>query len=412
VTRASAGLAVLLAYAIVTIWIDGRWAWSLFQCAVFLLVAGWAAGQLRQPSPVAGSLWLAPLCAAAAWGLVQLATQRTVYRWATWNATLNWATWLAIFFLALQIFQPASARRWFLRFALYFGFGLSVVATVQMFTSGGKIFWLFASGYSDFVMGPFVYRNQYAAFLETILPIALWDALRDRHRVLADCAMAAAMLASVEAAGARAGTILMCAEVAAVLVAAWRRGTTPARLVARGFAVFATVAVLFTAIAGWQVLRLRFMNDRDPFGGRREFLASSVAMVKDRPAMGFGLGNWPRAYPAYALFDDGTYVNQAHNDWMQWAVEGGLPFLAMLLWLAGMVLPAAWKSVWGIGLVSLWVHCLVDYPMQQRPAVGAWFFALLGLMAAGRAGRGRPDPEGSPAWTPAPPGFVVLSNTD
>jgi O-antigen ligase len=154
------------------------------------------------------------------------------------------------------------------------------------------------------------------------------------------------------------------------------------------------------------------MNDRDPFGGRREFLASSVAMVKDRPAMGFGLGNWPRAYPAYALFDDGTYVNQAHNDWMQWAVEGGLPFLAMLLWLAGMVLPAAWKSVWGIGLVSLWVHCLVDYPMQQRPAVGAWFFALLGLMAAGRAGRGRPDPEGSPAWTPAPPGFVVLSNTD
>ena len=81
---------------------------------------------------------------------------------------------------------------------------------------------------------------------------------------------------------------------------------------------------------------------------------------------------------------------------MQWAVEGGLPFLARLLWLAGMMRPAAWKSVWGIGLVPLWVHCPVDY---------RWFFALLGLLAAG-------DPEGSPAWTPAPPGFVVLSNTD
>ena len=27
-----------------------------------------------------------------------------------------------------------------------------------------------------------------------------------------------------------------------------------------------------------------------------------------------------------ALFDDGNYVIQAHNDWAQWAAEGGIPF--------------------------------------------------------------------------------------
>jgi hypothetical protein len=54
----------------------------------------------------------------------------------------------------------------------------------------------------------------------------------------------------------------------------------------------------------------------------------------------------------------------------------------MLLWLAAMALPAAWRSVWGIGLVSVWVHCLVDYPLQQRPGIGAWFFVLLGVLAA------------------------------
>jgi hypothetical protein len=154
---------------------------------------------------VRGSLWLAPLCAAPVWGLLQLAIHRTVYRWGTWNAVLNWATWLALFFLALQLFQRSAARQWFLRFALYFGVGLTLVATVQMFTSGGKIFWLFPSGYTDLVLGPFVYKNQYAAFLEMILPIALWQAFRDRRRAFANYAMAAAMLASVVAATSRAG---------------------------------------------------------------------------------------------------------------------------------------------------------------------------------------------------------------
>ncbi|MGD0359722.1 MAG: O-antigen ligase family protein [Bryobacteraceae bacterium] len=385
-TRATAGLALLLSYAILTLWIDRRWAWALVQCAVFAGVAGWAASQLRRPSPVRGSLWLVPLCAAPAWGLLQLAANRTVYRLGTWTSVLNWVTWLALFFLALQLLRQSAARDWFLRFVLYFGFGLSVLSTVQMFTSGGKIFWLFPSGYTDHVLGPFVYRNQYAAFLEMILPIALWEGLRDRRRAFAYFAMAAAMLASVVAAASRAGSLLMCAEVAAVLLVAWLSGTAPARVVARAWVTFGAIAVVLTGIVGWQALRQRLWEP-DPFGGRREFLISSLAMLHDRPAMGVGLGNWARAYPQYAVFDDGTYVNQAHNDWLQWAVEGGLPFFAIMLSLVVLAAPAALRSVWAIGLLSVWVHCLVEYPFQQRPAIGAWFFVLLGVLAAGRGRR-------------------------
>src|SRR4029078_13478389 len=98
-------------------------------------------------------------------------------------------------------------------------------------------------------------------------------------------------------------------------------------------------------------------------------------MIAERPLTGFGLGTWPSVYPGYALFDDGTFVNQAHNDWMQWAVEGGMPFFLILLAVAAWSVRPAVQSLWGIGLCVVFLHSLIDYPMQQRPALEAYFFA-------------------------------------
>jgi len=269
-----------------------------------------------------------------------------------------------------------------LRFVVYFGFGLSVLATLQMFSGEGKFFWLFPSGYTNFVMGPFVNRNQYAAFVEMILPVALWQALRDSRRASTYWMMAAAMAASVVASASRAGTVMVGVEVIAVLCACWWRRLAPSATLIRGLAIFGAVLLAFAMIVSWQPLRQRFNDDRDPFAGRREYVLSTLDMVRDRPAMGFGLGNWARVYPKYALSDDGSFVNQAHNDWLQWTAEGGVPFLVILLSLVALAAPAAIRSVWGIGLLSVWIHGLVDYPLQQRPGVGAWFFVLLGVLAA------------------------------
>ncbi|HLW75650.1 MAG TPA: O-antigen ligase family protein, partial [Bryobacteraceae bacterium] len=113
---------------------------------------------------------------------------------------------------------------------------------------------------------------------------------------------------------------------------------------------------------------------------RSELVRSSMEMIRDRPLMGFGLGTWAAAYPQYAHFDDGNFVNQAHNDWAQWAVEGGLPLLALMLAVVALRARAAVRSLWGIGMLAVFVHCLVDYPMQQRPALAAFFFAMLGAI--------------------------------
>ncbi|MGA2737149.1 MAG: O-antigen ligase family protein [Bryobacteraceae bacterium] len=380
-TRGAALLAVLLSWAVLTLWVPERWAWALFQFAVFAGVGVWAVQFIRHPAPVAGALWILPLGAAAAWGLLQLACGRTVYRWATWEAVLNWSTYAALFFLALQAFRQFEAQRWFLRFALFFGFALAVFSTLQMFTSGGRIFWLFPSGYKELVLGPFVYRNQYAAFMEMILPIAIWQALHARNNSWPYLIMAAAMVASVVAGASRAGSLLMCLEGIAVLLLASYRGVVSTAAVAHAAAKLALLATLFTAVAGWQVLWGR-LSRPDQGTGRREFFMASQDMLRDHPWLGVGLGNWPKVYPQYATFDDGSYVNQAHDDWMQWAVEGGLPFALLMAALLVMAVPKAARSLWGVGLIAVWVHCAVDYPFQQRPGLGAWFFVLLGALAS------------------------------
>jgi hypothetical protein len=380
-TRGAALLAVLLSWAVLTLWVPERWAWALFQFAVFAGVVNWAVRFIRHPSPVAIGIWILPLGFAVAWGLLQLACESTVYRWATWEAVLNWGAYAALFFLALQAFRQFEAQRWFLRFTLFFGFILAVFSTLQMFTSGGRIFWLFPSGYKELVLGPFVYRNQYAAFMEMILPIAIWRALHARDRSLPYFVMAGAMVASVVAGASRAGFLLMCLEAIAVLLLASYRGVVSTTAVTRAAAKLAMLAAIFIAVAGWQVLWGR-LSRPDQGSGRREFFIASQAMLRDNPWLGVGLGNWAKVYPRYASFDDGAYVNQAHNDWMQWAVEGGLPFALLLVSLVLMAVPKAVHSLWGIGLLAVCVHCFVDYPFQQRPGLGAWFFVLLGALAS------------------------------
>ena len=105
---------------------------------------------------------------------------------------------------------------------------------------------------------------------------------------------------------------------------------------------------------------------------------ASLAMIHDRPWMGSGLGTWTLMYPRYAGLDTGLAVNQAHNDWAQWAAEGGLPFLLIMILFAGLLCKPAFRSIYGLGVVAVLLHALVDYPMQQRPALAAWWFAMAG----------------------------------
>ena len=261
-------------------------------------------------------------------------------------------------------------------------------SSLQKYSSGGRVFWIFSSGFKDDVLGPFVNRNQYAAWVELLLPVALYLAVTDRRLRPLFGSAAAVMFGSVIASASRAGFVLVCGEVVAVMVTLAAHRSAPRKALALAAIQFVALVFIAVAVAGWQGLLIR-LEAGQPEIVRVDALRASGLMLRDRPWVGSGLGTWSRMYPRYESFDTGVVVNQAHNDWAQWAAEGGLPFVLLLAIFALLLCKPAVQSIYGVGTVAFLLHALVDYPMQQRPAVAAWFFAVAGATLAWQRGRNR-----------------------
>ena len=371
-------LAALVCFGILTLWIPDYWPVAVFQVGVFALatVVVW-----RSRNRFPGFTYpLVPLGFAVVWGLLQWLTGRTAYLLATQTAIVHWATFLAIFLIGTCLFREEHVRHWFCSVMLWFSFTVAVVATLQTFTSHGKVLWLFPTGLSDHIMGPILYRNHYAAFIEAVLPIALYQALHSEKDSPIHSVMAATLYASVIASASRAGAVLASGEILAVVVLMWARGRTSGRAIGLSLVTIAVLLIVFTGVVGYETVWSRF-REPDPMGVRRELAISSLQMIASHPWSGVGLGAWPTVYPHYAIIDTGAFANQAHNDWLQWTAEGGLPFGILMAGLFFWCLRPAFRTVWGLGAVAVFLHALVDYPFS-RPALGSWTILILAMLAS------------------------------
>ncbi len=382
--------AAVLWAGILAMRVESRWALTAFETVLFTLAAVAIARQrlALRIHPIG-----AVLAAVCACGLIQVAAGITVDVQRTLETSLNWAANCAAFSLGLWLgrgkktgtdgyVHPAEGEFGvFARDHGRLGTQSSVFLTAQLIfallVAIGGVIALFTIG----SLGPFVYRNQFAAFVEPALGLAIAAAIGDRRRPVLWVLIAAALFASVVAAGSRTGSIICLTMLIALPVFAYFRGVIPARSLVRVAVLGAGSAFALVAVAGWETIWNR-LQEPNPYSVRAELNRSSLDMIRERPFEGFGLGTWSAAYPKYARFDNGTFVNQAHDDWAQWAVEGGLPLFLAMLAVVAMLAPAAVRSLWGLGLIAVFVHAAVDYPFEQRPALAAYLFALMGVLAA------------------------------
>jgi O-antigen ligase len=343
----------ILLFTVIADQIQAPWPHAVFRGAACLLCAACIIAGIRRQR-LHGSWAALSLALPALWGLLQLGLDSTVWRFATWHATLQWFAYLALFLAALQ----QTILRSQLRVIPWFGGAFSIYAIAQYLT------WTRAG---EPMMATFLNQNHYAALMELLFPVALWRLVRDKNKpIYAICGLA--ILASVAISGSRAGILLLLLELLYVGL----RTTLKPLYIATGALAIAIVSIGLT----WN--RFQTLSTNEPFESRNATARASIQMLRDKPQLGYGLGTWANIYPAYAERDTGFRLIHADDDWLEWAAEGGIPMVAIMLLIAAFAVRAAWQEPWCAGCVAVLLHSLVEFPMQKQ-ALWAWFVVLLAI---------------------------------
>lgn len=369
-------LSLAAAYLLVTDWVIEPWSACISFAIGFATAAAVSIRAFRPDFELRFYWVLLPLTAAVVWGLCQLAAGIPAYRFAAWWSALSWAAALAFFWSASQVFRPSRISRAFQLGVVIFGALTAFEAVLQLFSGNARFYGMVLVNDDSMHVGAFRNHDHFSALMELILPLALWGGMRAKGRTWVYFTAAGIIYASVIASVSRAGAVIATVEIIILLIAnlVRRRGRTEAPKGRLTIAVTVLVAIA-GGVVGWSAVLERF-NVRDLFEYRREFLQSTLRMIHDRPWFGFGLGSWPLVYPRYAFIDPGAVANHAHNDWAEWAADGGLIF-ALLIGVVA--LRGLWLSIelpWGIGTLAVFTHAAVDFPFQRPPILIAVIMVL------------------------------------
>lgn len=444
------GLHVVVYGSLLAIGSVHPWAYVPLWGAAFLLallaaarVTGWWQDRRAAGRPSAPPLpLLLPGLGYLGWGLLQLvpwppgARAWTVSAPDTERGLLFVAAMLSVHLAAGVVFDSARARRRFRRGVAVFGALAAVYGLVQVSSRVKLIYGVFAPRDVHFdSFGPLVNRDHFAGYMLMVIPIAMGEVARAlerlrsratrwrtvRHRLLA---LGEPQAAAVVVAGA--GVV----ATAGALIVTGSRGAVIALILALGWAfarsarvrgghwavpVLAGLVALALSWVGMGALQARFARAGEDAPGRLRVWEHALRHMGPYWLTGSGLDTfavsmsstrawtlpagaepWPPEFTAGAGgaqgvripegLGAGAWYREAHSDWVQVLVEGGVPGLLLALWAAGSALAAARRSPWvTAALLGVLLHVTVDFDLQI-PAVAVLLVALAALGPAGGEG--------------------------
>ncbi len=335
---------------------------------------------------------------------------------------------LALFALGIARLASQIGARPVAITVLCIGLLLAIVGTVQELALGREPqmlvygFWQTQKGADPF--GPFINRNHFAGWMIMALPVALSlliesveravpithiERPRDVLTVLSSpvggqvlmTAVAgvvlALALALTESRSGIAGLLVGCAALMWQLTR-HQRGNR-----GRAIVVGAVVMVVLVALAGAGVetsLGRFLQRDKSDAtvsvvsaGGRLGVWRDTLRLFGSSPLTGYGLNSYGTAMVVYQSGDRSLHYQEAHNDYLQLAAEGGLlmgiPILASLYLFVSQV-QQRFREAPGIGstywlrvgavaaLLSIASQSIFEFSLQM-PGNAALFALLVGL---------------------------------
>lgn len=246
--------------------------------------------------------------------------------------------------------------------------------------------------------GTFANKNFFAAQLYTVIPVLAAFAmtlaqkfeLRPLVTLLFTLLMTGVIVAVLAVTGSRAGIMLAMVSLLLTVLVVLRLAPRGRAGTSIGGGVIVTVVALVVMAQASMVGILR-LAEGDTINDFRNTISDvSMTAAKAQFPWGSGFGTFVPVYQLYetpqTIID--PYVNTAHNEWLQLAIEGGLPALILLglflLWLALALVKAlriapldpanAMIRASGLVVVLLLVHAIVDFPFRN-----AALLTVLGL---------------------------------
>lgn len=275
---------------------------------------------------------------------------------AAWMGMLRLCGWMLFALLVLQ--WPLEQRRRLLMCVPVSG----AVAVAVSLLAGLNPVWRPFFYEAGRLAGPFQYANTFALFLLIglmMLPSAwprwLWGGI------------ALLLLFGIVATGSRSGLILLVLWLAFVLVRHHQA--------CRVLPLLGIIAIAGIALAlwndGWVFARFLKTDSLSTVWGRLLYNKDGIRLLLQRP-LGVGYLGW---FYLQRMIQTGVYnVRYVHNDWLQMALDYGLPAALALL---GLVI---WRLRKGVlcpmAAVCIALHCLLDPDLEFQCFMFFWILAL------------------------------------
>lgn len=155
-----------------------------------------------------------------------------------------------------------------------------------------------------------------------------------------------------------------------------------------------TVAVGLATVVGLAPILSRFAVQDTASDYRWDIFAATFKAIGEFVPLGSGYGTYTNVFPRFQTPELIGYINHAHNDYLEWILEGGVVAVALIIAFAWFYLKR-WTEVWyrgtwstfrfiqaaaGISIFLLALHGLVDFNFHI-PANAIFFAFLAGVFS-------------------------------
>lgn len=287
--------------------------------------------------------------------------------------------------------------------AVFAGTAIAVLLGVLQVSAGDGSWYFYRRTNLGAAVGPFANGNHFATLLLAAFPLLVALVISMRRQA-ADKSGRSINLALAAAAGSVLLIGLVINRAMAVLVIGPAVAAASALLAMRlsrrrtRQGLVLTVALLAAAGAAVAIAgrSLPALGAAASIETRQEYWSTSLPAIKDQWLTGSGFGTFVQTYRRYEdpQIADRWFANHAHNDYLELAIEGGVPamlvLLAFLLWWAGRArdswtgeAAAIEQKAATIASAAILLHSLFDYPLRTA-GIAAVFAACLALLAGAR----------------------------